>query len=87
MTDVLIISLIGLIGTLIAVMTPIIKLNTNITTLNCNLEALASTIRRDEGELKEVKETVAQHELDICKARTDIKTLFRKTDDLENRRE
>lgn len=87
MTDVLVVGFLGLIATLIAVMTPIIKLNSNITTLNCNLEALSATIRRDESELKEVKDTVAQHELDIGNAKKDIKILYRKTDDLENRKE
>lgn len=87
MTDVLVISLIGLIGTLIGVMTPIIKLNTNITTLNCNLEALFNTVRRDETELADVKNTVAQHEIDIGNAQKDIKILYRKTDNLEDRKE
>jgi hypothetical protein len=68
-------------------MTPIIKLNTNITTLNCNLEALSSTLRRDENELQTVKNTVAQHEIDIGNAQKDIEILYKKTDDLEDRKE
>lgn len=87
MTDVLIVSLLGLLATLVAVMTPIIKLNSNITTLNCNLEALSNTIRRDEDELKEVKDAVAKHDLDIGNAQKDIKILYRKTDELNNRKE
>lgn len=87
MSDVLIVSLLGLIATLVAVMTPIIKLNSNITTLNCNLEALANTIRRDEDELKTVKDKVAQHDLEIGSVKKDIKLLHRKTDELKDRKE
>ena len=87
MNDALIVGLLALVVSLIAVMTPIIKLNSNITTLNCNLKALHHTIARDENELKEVKDTVAQQQIDIGNAQKDIKILYRKTDELENRRE
>ena len=87
MSDGLIITLVGLIGSLIVLITPLIKLNTNITTLNCNLESLFATVRRDEKELHEMKSTVTQHELDIGNCKKDIKILYRKTDDLEDRKE
>ena len=85
MTDVLIVSLLGFLVAMIAVMSPIFKLNSSITTLNCNLKALADTIRRDEGELKELKGTVAQHELEIGNAKKDIKLLYKKAEDLERK--
>lgn len=87
MTDVLIVSLLGLVVTLIAIMTPIIKLNSSITTLNCNLEALANTIHRDEDELKLVKDKVAQHDIELGSVKKDIKLLHRKTDELKDRKE
>lgn len=87
MSDGIIIALIGLLGGLIVLITPLIKLNTNITTLNCNLQSLFATVKRDEGELNEVKTTVSQHEIEIGNAKKDIKLLIKKTDDLENRKE
>lgn len=87
MTDALIIGFFGMVVALIGVMTPIIKLNSNITRLNCNLQALSETLRRDENELKEVKDTVGKHGLDIGNVKKDIKILYQKTDDLENRKE
>ena len=87
MTDALIVGLIALVGSLIAIMTPIIKLNSNITTLNCNLESLFETVKRDEGKLDDIDATVGQHTIDIENAKKDIKILYRKTDDLESRKE
>lgn len=87
MSDALIIGLLAVVGTLIAVMTPIIKLNSNITTLNCNIKSLAETLTRDEDELKYVKDTVAQHQIDIGNAKKDIKILYHKTDELNSRKE
>ena len=87
MTDGIIVGLLALIVTLIAVMTPIIKLNSNITTLNCNLEALFNTVKRDEGKLDEVETKVSKHTIDIENAKKDIKILYRKTDELSDRKE
>lgn len=87
MSDGLIIALFALVGSMIVLITPILKLNSNITALNCNLQSLFNTVKRDEGELNDVKITVAQHEIDIGNAKKDIKMLYRKTDDLENRKE
>lgn len=87
MNDTLLLAILGLIVTLITIVTPVIKLNTNITTLTCTIDALSRTITRDEDELKNVKETTAQHELDIGNIKKDVKILYKKTDDLENRKE
>lgn len=87
MTDALIIGFFGLVVALIGVMTPIIKLNSNITQLNCNLQALFNTVKRDESKLDNVETEVAQHKIDIETAKKDIKFLYKKTDDLENRKE
>ena len=87
MTDAILIGLLSLAGTLIGVITPIIKLNSNITTLNCNLEALSNTIRRDEDELDKVKKSISQHDREIGDVKKDVKFLYKKTEDLENRKE
>lgn len=87
MTDALIVGFFGLVVALIGVMTPIIKLNSNITQLNCNLQALFNTVKRDEGKLDTMETEVAKHTVDIEAAKKDIKILYRKTDDLENRKE
>lgn len=66
MNDMLIIGLLGFIGTLIAVMTPIIRLNTSITRLNVTME----NIGEDNKEIKVLVKDVS------CRVDTHDKRIF-----------